>query len=72
MILKGLKPRIVDRLKPYTRKWVKELPSVLWALHTTPSHAMGHTPFSLLYGSEAMLPIEVEQMSFCVQQFNEE
>jgi hypothetical protein len=33
---------------------------------------MGHTPFSLLYGSEAMLPIEVEQMSFCVQQFNEE
>jgi IS30 family transposase len=35
MILQGLKPRIFDRLKPYTRKWVKELSSVLWALRTT-------------------------------------
>jgi transposase InsO family protein len=51
MILQGLKPKILDRLKPYAGKWVKELPSVLWALRTTPSHAMGHTPFSLVYGS---------------------
>jgi transposase InsO family protein len=29
MILRGLKPRIFDRLKPYAGKWVKELPSVL-------------------------------------------
>jgi hypothetical protein len=32
MTLQGLKPRIFDRLKPYARKWVKELPSILWAL----------------------------------------
>jgi hypothetical protein len=72
MIFQGLKPRIFDRLKPYTRKWVKELPSILWALHTTPSHATGHTPFSLVYGFEAMLPTEVEHKSFRVQHFNEE
>jgi hypothetical protein len=72
MILKGLKPRIFDRLKPYAGKWVKELSSVLWALHTTLSHDTCHTPFSLVYGSETMLPIEVEHQSFCVQQFNEE
>jgi hypothetical protein len=60
MILQGLKPRIFNKLKPYTRKWVKELPSVLWALRTTPSWAVGHTPFSLVYGSETMLPTEVE------------
>jgi hypothetical protein len=72
MILQGLKPRIFDRLKPYAGKWVKELPSVLWALRTTPSRATGHTPFSLVYGSEAMLPTEVEHKSFCIQQFNEE
>jgi transposase InsO family protein len=71
MILQGLKPRIFDRLKPYTGKWVKELPLVLWALHTTPSHAMGHTLFSLVYGSEAMLPIEVEHKFFCVQHFSD-
>jgi hypothetical protein len=40
MILWGLKPRIFDRLKPYARKWIKELPSVLWALCTAPS--LGH------------------------------
>jgi transposase InsO family protein len=27
MILRGLKPRNFDRLKPYAGKWVKELPS---------------------------------------------
>jgi hypothetical protein len=66
MILQGLKPRIFDRLKPYARKWVKELPSILWALRTTPSRAMGHTLFSLVYRSEAMLHTEVEHKSFRV------
>jgi hypothetical protein len=72
MIIQGLKPRIFDRLKPYAGKWVKELPSILWALRTTPNRAIGHTPFSLVYRSEAMLPTEVEHKSFHVQQFNEE
>jgi hypothetical protein len=72
MILQGLKPRIFDRLKPYAGRWVKELPSVLSALCTTPSHAMGRTPFSLVYGFEAVLPTEVEHKSFRVQHFNEE
>jgi hypothetical protein len=64
MILQGLKPIIFDRLKPYAGKWVMELPLVLWALCTTPSHATGHTLFSMVYGSEAMLPTEVEDKSF--------
>jgi transposase InsO family protein len=72
MILQGLKPRIFDRLKPYAEKWVKELLSVLWELRTIPSCATGHTPFLLVYGSEAMLPTEVEHKSFHVQHFNEE
>jgi hypothetical protein len=61
-----------DRLKPYARKWVKELPSVLWALHTTPCRATCHTPFSLVYGSEAMLPTGVEHKSFHAQHLCEE
>jgi hypothetical protein len=64
MILQGLKPGIYYRLKPYGGKWVKELPSVLWALRTTLSHATGHTLFSLVYRSEAMLPTKVEHESF--------
>jgi hypothetical protein len=66
-----MEARIFDRLKPYAGKWVKELPSVLWALHTTPSRAMGHTPISLVYRFEAMLTTEVEHKSFCVQHFIE-
>jgi hypothetical protein len=67
MILQGFKPRIFDRLKPYARKWIKELPSILWALRTTLSRAIGHTPFSLVYGSKAMLPTKVYVMPvFCI------
>jgi hypothetical protein len=33
---------------------------------------MGHTPSSLVYRSEALLPTKVEHKSFCVQDFNEE
>jgi transposase InsO family protein len=72
MILQGLKPISFDRLKHYTEKWVKELPSVMWAFRTTSSRATGHTPFSLVYGSKTMLPTEVENKSFHVQHFNEE
>jgi hypothetical protein len=66
-ILQGLKHKIFDRLKPCAGKWVKELSKVLWDLCTTLSHGMGHTPFSLVYGSEAMLPTEVEHKPFGVQ-----
>jgi hypothetical protein len=71
-ILQGLMPRIFDRLKPYAGRWVKELPSVMWARHTTPSCATWNTTFSLVYGFEAMLLTEVEHKSFPVQHFNEE
>jgi hypothetical protein len=33
---------------------------------------MGHTPFSLVYGIDAILPTEVERKSFHMQHFNEE
>jgi hypothetical protein len=37
-----------------------------------PEPGTGHTLFSLVYGSEALLPTEVEHKSFCVQHFKEE
>jgi hypothetical protein len=39
---------------------MKELPSVVWSLRTTPSRAMGFTPFFLVYGAEAILPTDLE------------
>jgi hypothetical protein len=35
------------------------LPSVLWSLRTTPNAATQETPFFLVHGTEAMLPVEV-------------
>jgi transposase InsO family protein len=60
MILQGLKPRLFDRLNKSGRKWIQELPSVIWSLRTTPSRAMEFTPFFLVYGAEAVLPTDLE------------
>ncbi|KAJ9536516.1 hypothetical protein OSB04_un000310 [Centaurea solstitialis] len=49
---------IRKRLKEAKGRWVEELPSVLWANRTTPRTSTGQTPFSLVYGCEAVLPIE--------------
>jgi hypothetical protein len=54
MILQGLKPRIYNDLNKFDRRWMKELPSVIWSLRTTPSRATGFSPFFLVYGAEAL------------------
>jgi transposase InsO family protein len=46
MILQGLKPRIYNDLNKFGKRWIKELPSVVWSLRTTPSQATGFSPFS--------------------------
>ena len=60
MILQGLKPRIFNKLNKFGRRWLTELPSVIWSLRMTPSRATGFTPFFLIYGAEAMLPTDLE------------
>jgi hypothetical protein len=60
MVLQGLKPRIYNDLNKFGRRWMKELPSVVWSLRTMPSRATGFTPFFLVYGAEAILPTDLE------------
>jgi transposase InsO family protein len=72
LVLQGLKPRIFDKLNKHGKKWATELPSVLWSLRTTPSRATGFTPFFLVYGSEAMLPTDVEYGSPRLKAYNEQ
>jgi transposase InsO family protein len=60
MILQGLKPRIYNDLNKFCKWWIKELPSMVWSLRTTPSWATGFSPFFLVYGAEAMLPTDLE------------
>ncbi|XP_057724061.1 uncharacterized protein LOC130940023 [Arachis stenosperma] len=43
--------------------WAELVPEVLWAYNTTAHSATKETPFRLVYGSEAMIPMEVSQGS---------
>jgi hypothetical protein len=72
MVLQGLKPRILDKLNKHGKKWAAELPSVLWSLRMTLSRATGFTPFFLVYGSEAMLPTDVDYGSPRLKAYNEQ
>jgi hypothetical protein len=40
-------------------KWINEISSVVWGFRTRPSKATGHSPFFLVYGSEAILSADV-------------
>nr|GFA67243.1 reverse transcriptase domain-containing protein [Tanacetum cinerariifolium] len=41
------------------KNWVEELPYVLWAHRTMVKSSHGDTPFSLTYGTEAVIPAEI-------------
>nr|CAE01888.2 OSJNBa0035O13.7 [Oryza sativa Japonica Group] len=72
IVLQGIKTRVYDRLMSHDKKWVEELPSVLWAVRTTPTTSNKETPFFLVYGSEAMLPDELRHQSTRVQKHSDE
>ena len=55
VIVSGLKRRL-DETKG---KWVGELPHVLWTYLTTPQRSIGETPFSMTYGFEVVIPLEI-------------
>ena len=63
MVERGHKP-IVDALAKLTDgglgNWVKNLPTVLFAERTTVHQPTGRTPFWVVYGREAVLPIELK------------
>nr|XP_016507139.1 PREDICTED: uncharacterized protein LOC107824846 [Nicotiana tabacum] len=47
------------RLEAAKGKWPEELPGFLWAYRTVAKSSTGETPFSLVYGTEALIPVEV-------------
>jgi hypothetical protein len=71
MILKGLKPRIFNELNKFSRRWLSELPSVIWSLRTTLSRATGFTPFFLVYGAKDILPTNLEHGSPRLRAYND-
>ncbi|XP_019240976.1 PREDICTED: uncharacterized protein LOC109220962 [Nicotiana attenuata] len=51
------------RLDESKSKWPEVLPGVLWAYRTTPKTSTGETPFSLVYGTEALISVEIGEPS---------
>ena len=51
------------RLEAEKSQWAEKLPEILWSYRTTPRRSTGETPFSLVYGSEAVIPIETRLLT---------
>ena len=73
VLLRGVKRRI-ERAKG---TWEEEVPRIVWACHTTPQSSTHETPFSLVYGSDAMIPVEIQEnlprfLNFVAEKSNEE
>jgi len=57
--------------------WADAVPRIVWAYHTTPKSTTKETPFSLVYGSDALIPVEIQESSprfqnFVVEESNKE
>ena len=55
VIVNGLKKWLDDA----KGKWVDEFPHVLWTYWTMLRRSTGETPFSMTYGAEVLIPLEI-------------
>ena len=62
---------IMTRLEEAKGIWLEELPSVLWVYWTTARTLTRETPFQLVYGSEAVIPVKVVLISYMVDNHEE-
>ncbi|CAL8990397.1 unnamed protein product [Prunus brigantina] len=61
-IVKKLLKRQLEKAKG---AWPEKLPEALWAIRT----ATGETPFSMAFGSEAVVPVEIGEPSYRTETF---
>ncbi|XP_057721018.1 uncharacterized protein LOC130935331 [Arachis stenosperma] len=59
VILSGLKKRLDNK----KGAWADELASVLWSYRTTEQSSTKETPFRLTYGVDAVIPVEISELS---------
>ncbi|XP_025628583.1 uncharacterized protein [Arachis hypogaea] len=55
IILQGLKKKLGEA----KGEWADLIPEILWSYNTSIQSATGETPFKLVYGAEALIPVEV-------------
>ncbi|KAM2221267.1 hypothetical protein ACFX1S_020364 [Malus domestica] len=65
-IIKRILKTSLDKAKSC---WPEFVPQVLWSCHTSYRTSTGETSFSLAFGTEAVVPVELEQATFRVQNY---
>ena len=66
VIVNGLKKRLDD----VKGKWVEELSHILWTYRIMLRRSTGETPFSITYGAEAVIPLEIGFPTLRTSSFN--
>ena len=56
---KAIKHNLKMKLENLKGMWEDDIPEVFWAYRTTARSTTGETPFSLAYGYEAIVPVEL-------------
>ncbi|XP_072064512.1 uncharacterized protein [Arachis hypogaea] len=68
VILQAIK-RKLDNAKG---EWAELIPEVLWSYNTTIQTNTGETPFKLVYGTEALIPVEVGAPTIRTELYDEQ
>nr|XP_011457439.1 PREDICTED: uncharacterized protein LOC105349449 [Fragaria vesca subsp. vesca] len=69
---KIIKKLLKKKLGDAKGSWAQKLPETLWAIRTTATEYTGETPFSLAFGTEAVIPIELTVPSGRVEGYNKD
>ena len=63
--------KIISKMsQEYTGGWATNLLDTLWGYRKLPKFAIGFSPFSLVYGTEVVSPVEVMTLSLRVMQIH--
>ncbi|KAL5746726.1 hypothetical protein ACOSP7_023698 [Xanthoceras sorbifolium] len=58
VVNKIIKHTLKTKLEGLKGTWADELPKVLWSYRTTIRNTTGEIPFSIVYGTEVIIPAE--------------
>ena len=72
VVNKTIKYTLKKKLEKSKGFWVDELPLVLWSYRTSFCTTTGETPFSLAYGIDDVVPVELGIPIFRIENFNKE
>ena len=65
LVERGHQP-IVNALSKMGKRWVRNLPLVLWADRITTRASTGFPPYKLVFGQDCVLPVELDAASWTV------